>query len=90
MWEHQIESVEQVDQRINSNFYPIDRSHFIRRTDIKLRVFNVVVISRISVSFNANEKSINYNIIFLYAYRVGKKGEMQSRFLDQAAKKSVL
>lgn len=50
-----------VDQRVNSNFYPIDRSHFIRRIDIKLCVFNAMIIPRISVSFNANaiEKSIN-------------------------------
>lgn len=58
--EDQIRSVERVGQRVNSNFYPIDRSHFNRHTaDIKLRVFNVIIISRISVSFNANEKSIN-------------------------------
>jgi len=40
MWKDQIRSVKRVDQRVNSNFYPIDRSHFIRRTDVKLRVFN--------------------------------------------------
>jgi len=61
MWEDQIRSVKRVDQRVNSNFYPIDRSHFIQRTDVKLRVINAIVILRISVSFNANaiEKSIN-------------------------------
>jgi len=61
MWEDQIRSVKRVDQRVNSNFYPIDRSHFIRRTDVELRVINAIVILRISVSFNANaiEKSIN-------------------------------